>query len=123
VAEVEEMGDKYGFAASRVLNAKEAYHSPHYLRRGAIQEYDDHLYGTMRQECYPPRMSETPSRVKCSSRPLGFDNRYVFQKILGQPLEEIKRLEFEKVIFQWNPAVPSQCPPPDWDGKSGLKLP
>jgi CoA:oxalate CoA-transferase len=61
--------------------------------------------------------------VKWSSRPVGFDNRYVFQKILGLPLEEIKRLEFEKVIFPWNQAVPSQCPPPDWDGKSGLKLP
>ena len=94
-----------------------------YQQRGAIQEYDDHLYGTMRQECYPPRMSETPSRVKWSSRPVGFDNRYVFQKVLGLPLEEIKRLEFEKVIFGANPAVPSQNAPPDWDGKSGLKLP
>jgi len=54
---------------------------------------------------------------------VGFDNRYVFQKVLGLPLEEIKRLEFEKVIFGANPAVPSQCAPPDWDGKSGLKLP
>ena len=77
----------------------------------------------MRQECYPPRMSETPSRVKWSSRPVGFDNRYVFQKILGLSLEKIKQLEFEKVIFQWNPDIPSHCPPPDWDGKSGLKLP
>ena len=68
-------------------------------------------------------MSETPSQVKWSSRPVGFDNRYVFQKILGLPLEEIKRLEFEKVIFGANPAVPSQNAPPDWDGKSGLKLP
>ncbi len=123
VAELEEMGDRYGFAASRVLDAKEAYQGKHYLGRGAIQEYDDHLYGPMRQECYPPRLSETPSRVKWSSRPVGFDNRYVFQKVLGLPLEEVKRLEFEKVIFQWNPAVPSQCPPPDWDGKSGVKLP
>ncbi len=32
-------------------------------------------------------------------------------------------LEFEKVIFGPNPAVPSQNAPLDWDGKSGLKLP
>jgi crotonobetainyl-CoA:carnitine CoA-transferase CaiB-like acyl-CoA transferase len=105
------------------LTAADAYNSEHCRQRGAIQEYEDPVYGTMRQECYPPRMSETPSRVKWSSRPVGFDNRYVFQKILGLSLEKIKQLEFEKVIFQWNPDVPSQCPPPDWDGKSGLKLP
>ncbi|MGA8180708.1 MAG: CoA transferase [Desulfobacterales bacterium] len=123
VAEVEEFANRQGFAASRVLSAADAYHSEHYRQRGAIQEYEDPVYGTMAQECYPPRMSETPSRVKWSSRPVGFDNRYVFQKILGLSLEKIKQLEFEKVIFQWNPDVPSQCPPPDWDGKSGLKMP
>jgi crotonobetainyl-CoA:carnitine CoA-transferase CaiB-like acyl-CoA transferase len=123
VAEVEALGNRHGFAASRILSAAEAYHSEHYRQRGAVQEYEDPVYGMMAQECYPPRLSETPSRVKWSSRPVGFDNRYVFQKILGLSLEKIKRLEFEKVIFQWNPDVPSQCPPPDWDGKSGLKLP
>ncbi len=123
VAEVEKIGNKHGFAASRVLGAKDAYHSKHFRERGAIQEYDDPLYGQMVQQCYPPRLSETPGRLRWSSRPVGFDNRYVFTKILGLPLEEVKRLEYEKVIFRWNPDVPSQCPPPDWDGKSGLKLP
>ncbi len=123
VAQVEDLGNRHGFAASRVLSAADVYHSEHYRQRGAIQEYEDPVYGTMAQECYPPRMSETPSRVKWSSRPVGFDNRYVFQKILGLSLEKIKQLEFEKVIFQWNPDVPSHCPPPDWDGKSGMKLP
>jgi crotonobetainyl-CoA:carnitine CoA-transferase CaiB-like acyl-CoA transferase len=123
VEEVEKIGNKRGFAASRVLGAKDAYHSKHFRERGAIQEYDDPLYGQMVQQCYPPRLSETPGRVRWSSRPVGFDNRYVFTKILGLPLEEVKRLEYEKVIFKWNPDVPSQCPPPDWDGKSGLKLP
>ena len=53
---------------------------------------------------------------------MGFDNRYVLKKVLGLPDEEIKRLEDQGVIFQWNPKVPSQCPPPGWNGKSGVKL-
>jgi crotonobetainyl-CoA:carnitine CoA-transferase CaiB-like acyl-CoA transferase len=123
VAEIEELGRKHGFAASRVLTACDAYHSEALRERGTMQEYDDPLYGPMVQQCYPPRLSETPSRLKWSSRPLGFDNAYVFTKILGLTCEQLKQLEDEKVIFQWNPQIPSHCPPPDWDGTSGIKLP
>jgi len=41
VAEVEALADKYGFAACRVLEARDAYHSEHYRERGAIQEYKE----------------------------------------------------------------------------------
>jgi len=122
VDEVESLGQQYGFAASRVLGAKDVYHSPHFRDRGAVQQYDDPLYGDMVEECYPPRLSETPSRVKWSCRPLGFDNSYVFTKILGMPPEKVKTLEEEGVVFKWNPRIPSHCPPPDWDGKRGVKL-
>jgi crotonobetainyl-CoA:carnitine CoA-transferase CaiB-like acyl-CoA transferase len=122
VGEVEELADRYGFAASRVLEAKDAYSSEHFRARGAVQDYDDSLYGRMVQQCYPPVMSGTPARLKWSSRPLGFDNHYVMTKILGLPSEEVQKLEDEGVIFKWNPEIPSHCPPPDWDGKSGVKL-
>ncbi|RLI81800.1 CoA transferase, partial [Archaeoglobales archaeon] len=102
--------------------AKDAYHSEHFRERGAIQEYDDPLYGRLVEPCYPPRM-ETPSRIKWGARPLGFDNEYVFVKILGLSLDEVKKLEEEGVIYKWNPNMPSQCPPPDWDGKRGIKFP
>ena len=123
VEEVESLACKHGFAASRVLEAKDVYHSDHSRERGAIQEYEDPLYGNMVQQCYPPVMSETPGRLKWSCRPLGFDNRYVLGKLLGLPEEEVKMLEDEGVVFQWNPNVPSQCPPPGWDGTSGVKIP
>ena len=55
---------EHGFAASRVLEAKDVYHSDHSRERGAIQEYEDPLYGTMVQQCYPPVMSETPGQVE-----------------------------------------------------------
>jgi crotonobetainyl-CoA:carnitine CoA-transferase CaiB-like acyl-CoA transferase len=122
VEEVEEFADRFGFAAARVLEAKDVYHSPHFRDRTTVQEYDDALYGPMVQHCYPPRMSETPSRLKWSSRPLGFDNEYVFTKILGLPQDEVRSLQDEGVIFKWNPKIPSHCPPPDWDGKRGIKL-
>jgi len=121
VAEVEALGSKYGFAASRVLEASDAYYSEHYRKRGAIQEYEDALYGDMIQHCYPPRLSETPSRLKWGCRPLGFDNEYIFTTILDMSLEEIKKLEQKGVIFKWNPKVPSQGPPPDWDGSKGVR--
>lgn len=122
VGEVIELADRAGFAASRVLNAQDAYYHKHFRERGAIQEYDDPLYGHMVQQCYPPRLSETPSRIKWSSRPLGFDNHYVFTKILGLPHQQVKNLEDQGILFKWNPNIASHCPPPDWDGKSGTKL-
>lgn len=123
VAEVVETADRYGFAATRVLEAKDAYYSEHYRQRGTVQEYDDALYGQMVQDCYPPRLSETPGRLFWSSRPLGFDNDYVLSKILGMRLDKVKELEKEGVLFKGNPKIPSHCPPPDWDGKRGVKLP
>ena len=123
--EIEGLADKYGFAATRVFTAKDAYHNKHYRERGAIQEYEDDLYGHMVQHCYPPRMSETPSRLKWSSRPLGFNNEEIFKKVLGYHSDRIRELEEKGIIFRWNPDIPCQCPPSDWNkeksqgGKSG----
>ena len=122
VEQVEELGCKLGFAATRVLSARDVYESPHFRERGTMQQYDDCLYGDMLQQCYPPRLSRTPSRLKWSSRPLVFDNEYVFTKLLGLTKTSIRLLQDEGVIFRWNPSVRSHCPPPDWDGVSGKKL-
>ena len=123
VGEIEELGDRYGFAASRVLEVDDVYYGDAYLQRGSVQEYEDELYGPFREQCYPPRMSETPSRLKWGARPIGIDNEYVFTRVLGMPVEEVKRLESEGVIYKWNPDAPSTCPPPDWDGESGVRFP
>ncbi len=123
VGEIEKLATKYGFAASQVLTTKDVYYSKHFRDRGAIQKFEDPIYGDMVEPCYPPRMSKTPSRLKWTCRPLGFDNEYVLTKLMGLPLKEVKRLEEKGVIFKWNKAVPSHCPPPDWDGKQGVKFP
>lgn len=122
VEQVEDLGNKLGFAATRVLSAGDVYHSRHFRERGTVQQYDDDLYGDMVQQCYPPRLSKTPAKLKWSSRPLGFDNDYVFTRLLGMQKSSVKDLEEEGIIFKWNPGVPSHCPPSDWDEVSGKKL-
>jgi len=42
--EIEHLADRYGFSASRVLDAGDAYGSKHYRERGALQQYQDQLY-------------------------------------------------------------------------------
>lgn len=122
VSEIEELALKYGFSAYHVVDVEEAYNSEHFRERNAVQEYYDELYGPLVEPCYPPRM-ETPARIKWGARPMGFDNEHVLARILGLSMKEIEKLYEEGVIYKWNPNVPSQCPPKDWDGKSGLKYP
>lgn len=123
VSEIEELACRHGFAASRVLQVKDVYHGKHFKERGAVQTYEDPLYGDMTEPCYPPRLSETPGRLKWAARPIGMDNEYVLTKILGLSSDQVKELSREGVIFKWNPQVASHCPPPDWDGKRGIKFP
>jgi len=123
VTEVEDLAGKHGFAASRVLEVKDVYHGRHFRERGAVQAYDDLLYGEMVEPCYGPRLSETPSRLKWSARPIGMDNEYVLTKILGFTQKQVRKLSDDGVVFKWNRQIPSQCPPPDWDGKQGVKYP
>jgi len=88
----EQLGDQYGFAATRVLEVDDVYDGEAYAERGSIQEYEDEMYGPFKEQCYPPRMSDTPSRLRWGARPIGIDNEYVFNKVLGLSLEEIAKL-------------------------------
>ncbi|MCK8600860.1 CoA transferase [Desulfoferrobacter suflitae] len=123
VSEIEDLACQHGFAASRVLQVKDVYHGEHFRTRASVQTYEDALYGEMTEPCYPPRLSETPGRLRWASRPIGMDNEYVLTKILGLAAERVAELAQNGVIFKWNPQVPSHCPPPEWDGKRGVKYP
>ena len=123
VSEIEDLASRHGFAASHVLQVKEVYHGEHFRTRGTVQTYDDALYGEMTEPCYPPRLSETPGKLQWAARPIGMDNEYVLTKILGLSSEKVGELAEKGVIFKWNPKIPSHCPPPDWDGKRGVKFP
>ncbi|MEM0088284.1 MAG: CoA transferase [Archaeoglobaceae archaeon] len=115
--EIEEIAEKYGFAANKVFNFEDIYKNQHLKSRRTVWIFEDHVWGEL-AEVQAVKMSETPGRIKWVARPLGFDNEFVFIKILGMSLEEIQELEREGVTGKWSRKGTN--PPEDWDGRSGL---
>jgi hypothetical protein len=63
-------------------------------------------------------MTGTPPKIKWTVRPVGFDNEYVLQKILGKSMSEIDELHKTGVVGKWKD-MQGRRPPPDWDGTCG----
>lgn len=120
--EIEELAEKHGFAASHVYTTKDVVENKHFLERGFMTEVDDPLLGQYLDHEFPVAMSRTPPKVEWSSRPVGFDNEHIMANVLGKTEAEIKRLYECGALGKWAD-VPSRRPPPDWDGKSGLRTP
>ena len=118
INELERLADEYGFVTSKVLTPEDVYMSEHFRERKTVWIFEDHLYGEL-AEVQGVKLSETPGRIKWVARPVGFDNDFVFVKLLGLSKEEIAELEKEGVIGKWGDAKGTQ-PPDDWDGKKGL---
>ena len=106
----------FGRMGSR--DPKDVYESQHFRDRKTVWIFEDHLFGEV-AEVQSVKMSETPGRIKWVARPVGFDNEYVFIKLLGLSKEEIKALENKGVIGKWGEAKSTQ-PPDNWDGRKGL---
>ena len=107
------LGQKFGFAAAPVQNAKDHRGDPHLRARGAVWEYEDPVYGDMVEYGPAPKLSRTPGRIKWAARPVGFHNEYVFRKLLGLTSKQIRALEEKKVIGKWGDRVGAK-PPDDW---------
>jgi len=120
--EIEELGEKYGFAASHVYTTKDVMEDKHFRERGFITAVDDPLLGHYRTHEFPVMMSKTPPKVEWSVRPVGFDNEYVMEHFLGKSESEIRQLYECGALGKWAD-VPSRRPPPGWDGKAGLRTP
>jgi crotonobetainyl-CoA:carnitine CoA-transferase CaiB-like acyl-CoA transferase len=119
VDEILDAGERFGFAAARVMNVEDIYNSRHFNERKAVWKFDDPLWGDL---CYPfaLHLGETPGRIRWSMRPVGFDNEYVLRKILGVSQEDTRTLYEKGVLGKWNEQLPFSSPPPGWDGKQGL---
>jgi crotonobetainyl-CoA:carnitine CoA-transferase CaiB-like acyl-CoA transferase len=117
--EIEDLAEKYHFAASRVLNAKDICENAHLKGRGFMTQVDDALYGEYLDHEFPVMMSRTPPKKKWSARPVGFDNEYILKNILGKTGDDIKKLYERKAVGKWADRA-GRRPPPGWDGKSGL---
>jgi crotonobetainyl-CoA:carnitine CoA-transferase CaiB-like acyl-CoA transferase len=116
--EIEALGIKHGFAASRLHNAKDMNENQNRRQREFVKEIDDPLYGKYVEHEFPVMMSKTPPKIKWTVRPVGFDNEYVLQKILGKSMSEIDELHKTGVVGKWKD-MQGRRPPPDWDGTCG----
>jgi crotonobetainyl-CoA:carnitine CoA-transferase CaiB-like acyl-CoA transferase len=119
--QIEKLGKKYGFAASRLHTAKDEFEDSHRRARGFIKEIDDPLYGKYVDHEFPVMMSETPPKNRWSVRPVGFDNDYIMTKILGRNQSQLNELYAHGVLGKWKDQQ-GRRPPPDWDGQSGAIL-
>ncbi|RMG60545.1 MAG: CoA transferase [Deltaproteobacteria bacterium] len=115
VREVEELGEKFGFGAAGVKNAKDHYESEHLRVRGSVWSVDDPIYGEVVEYGPVPKLSETPGRIKWAGKPVGFDNEKIIGELLGYSHEEIRKLEEEGVIGKWADAI-GRKPPEDFEG-------
>jgi crotonobetainyl-CoA:carnitine CoA-transferase CaiB-like acyl-CoA transferase len=117
--EVEELAERYGFAASRVYSSKDVVEDAQFRERGFITNIDDPVLGPYTEYEFPVMMSKSPPKVKWSVRPVGFDNEYIMKHVLGKSEDEIKELYRCGVLGKW--ADVQGCrPPPQWDGKAGI---
>ncbi len=117
--EIDRLGEAYGFASAPVTTAFDQYQDEHFRARGSVWELEDPIYGPMVEYGPAPKLSETPARFTWVGPPVGLHNEYVFVKLLGLSLEELKDLEARKVIGQWaDKAGPK--PPDDWQGQGTI---
>ena len=119
--EIEKLGVKHGFAATRLHTAKDECEDPHRRDRGAVKEIDDPMYGKYVDHEIPINMSKTPPKHRWTVRPVGFDNDYIMSKILGRSQQQIAELYGHGVLGKWKDQQ-GRRPPSDWDGQSGAIL-
>ena len=119
--QIEKLGKKHGFAASRLHTAKDEFEDSHRRARGFIKEIDDPMYGKYVDHEFPVMMSETPPKHRWSVRPVGFDNDYIMTKILGRNQSQLNELYAHGVLGKWKDQQ-GRRPPSDWDGQSGAIL-
>ncbi len=117
--EIENLAIKHGFAATRILSAKDIVEDENLRHRGSMALIDDPMLGPMYEFDFPVLMSKTPPRVRWSIRAIGFDNEYILTHKLGKNKEQIKKLYECKALGKWADIV-TRRPPEGWDGRAGL---
>ena len=119
--EIEELGRKFGFSATRLHNSRDMCEDAHRRSRGFVKELDDPLYGKYLDHEIPIMMSKTPPKHRWSVRPVGFDNDFIMMTLLGRNQAQIDELYLHGVLGRWKDAQ-GRRPPSDWDGQAGAIL-
>ncbi len=85
-------------ASGGVLFIDEVAEYPHFKYRGHVDVVDDALYGKVLYGTNPIFAEKTPSRLKWIGRPIGYDNKDVYSRLLGFPKRKLNELSKEGVI-------------------------
>ena len=119
--EIEKLGKKQRFAATRLHNSRDMCEDPHRRARGFVKDLDDPLYGKYTDHELPIMMSKTPPKHRWSVRPVGFDNDFIMTSLLGRNKAQIDELYLHGVLGKWKDQQ-GRRPPSDWDGQTGAIL-
>jgi benzylsuccinate CoA-transferase BbsF subunit len=88
-----------GIDAARVQTARDLMRDDEHLATRGYFQTVTHLSGEIIEiDGMPFRMSATPATVRAPGPIYGADNEDVFHKLLGMPLDEMRRLQAEGVI-------------------------
>ena len=98
--EAQETLQAAGVPAGRVQRSRELFEDePQLAHRQFFPVLEHPVVGTHRVDGMPARMSRTPAEFKRGGPLMGQDNDYVFGELLGMPLERVRRLEEEQVLW------------------------
>ncbi len=101
---------KHRFAVAEVMDDVQICNDEWRRERGSVISFEDDMYKKLVIEGPIAMLSKTPCRTKWLTRPLGYHNRYVLKKIMGLTETQIKELEKERVVGNWDYRV-GQRPP------------
>jgi crotonobetainyl-CoA:carnitine CoA-transferase CaiB-like acyl-CoA transferase len=119
--DVVQSAEKHGFAATRILSARDIVGDENLRERGSMAFVDDPVLGPMYEFDFPVLMSKTPPKVRWSVRAVGFDNEYILSCKLGKNKDQIRDLYECKAVGRW-PDYVTRRHPDSWDGRAGLIL-
>ena len=69
-----------------------------WLERGIFTPVDDPVYGPVVIPQAQYKLTETPPRTKWASRPIGYDNEFIYLKYLSYGAEKLKKLKDAGVV-------------------------
>lgn len=98
-AEVTEMLQKVGVAATPVMSILEKHDDPHYQARQVFVEVEHPKIGRASIPNVTWKLSDTPGRVQGPAPLLGQHNEYIFGQVLGYSHAQIAQLIEEQVIY------------------------
>lgn len=110
ISELISLARKHRFAVAEVMDDVQICHDQWRKERGSVISVDDEMYKKLTLAGPIAMLSKTPGRTKWLTRPLGYHNRYVLKKFLGLKEADIKKLEKERVVGNWDYRV-GQRPP------------